>query len=1213
MILSARRMTTPNPRSLADRIVLLSTIVTAVSGVLLALTNLNDSLRRARDSLLSVPANVAWAVAIALLLASAVAITTTAKRSRPGRRDAFRLRPDRVEHLHGREDDIDRIIRLLHDNQQVNLIGESGAGKSALLRSGVIPRLVDSHLIAIYLDVLGKDWIRGPESALRVALAAVPHLRDSASLREASLHAATSGHRILLIFDQFDDYESAHPDRFITPRNRTFISVGELVQSNPFWRDIQDLVAAELVHCAFVTRTDSAAGLECVRFAEPRVYLLDRLRTSAVDELLDNLTVDNNEPKPAIDSPEHGWIALRERLVRDLSIDGSVLPAQMTLVLAGLGNFRYLTVREYQRRGGLHGVEGSEVEWHIANTARHANITKAEALAILLTMVDREARKTRARTLAEVAAIAVFLQSDSLRSILQEWESKDLLRRRMDADTGDVVWLLDHDYLSNAVLATEERMNTASILLRDAAADFRSAGTDVLRRWRTLLAPTQQFATWVHRIKGQFRFGENRGFVALSTLRFLPYLAVAAILGVVVYQRHVLQYERAAERLLQDFSMKSGEPGTDTLWMLAESPPETKLYFLQSALRSMTAANQVRSQLGPALHAIVGADAELRERSQEVLREHALGRFEAMPVRLAAVRGLHEIEGIDADVMSKALDFPMDSDLFAGSSPAIDETDWVRLARVGTNDGLASVAARLTGRLQRIGGILESGTLAQDYGAAPVHSFRQVSAADAMNDAMAQAVGERTALAVAVNRLQEKTGIAEVLVARAEGATNVKDATARSSFLFGIDLSNSLRERVKANMLQLVSSSHSPADILHGLYVATRFSRSELSAQQRTLIKRALQNLPASELRCTWSVSAANAIEADAVSSSDAYNLLALIAQSQDAPCQGRDADIVKATLMRRLDRVDLARVVREYGVPSLHAEVSVREPPDPDTTIGSVTGNDRGGRPYRLFTLSNAVLSARREGRNAAAFEAEISSILTVWSNDKQRDLALPDVIRAISVMHQRVPARTVRAILEKCQYLFETVNAQTYLQVLGLLNTLGTTETISLTQRLERASALLKADPLLRRSDPAEIISAVFVNHIRSLPPELARPFVEDLLDDRPSSDADEAIRVVCESATFGRDLRDLLLQHLYVARTDTEAERAIIGLLSLPRIPMQTYVDVFRTPTCGTRCRNEAVALAERRTGKQFVDDWAFLEWARGEFLVVSGTPSRQEPDH
>ena len=90
-----------------------------------------------------------------------------ARRSRLLRSEALLLKADNPAHLKGREEDIDRLSALCDEYQQVNLVGESGAGKSALIQSGLCPRLkVEQRWFPIYLNIWGQDWEAGPRTAL---------------------------------------------------------------------------------------------------------------------------------------------------------------------------------------------------------------------------------------------------------------------------------------------------------------------------------------------------------------------------------------------------------------------------------------------------------------------------------------------------------------------------------------------------------------------------------------------------------------------------------------------------------------------------------------------------------------------------------------------------------------------------------------------------------------------------------------------------------------------------------------------------------------------------------------------------------------------------------------------------------------------------------------------------------------------------------------
>src|SRR5262249_28492076 len=171
----------------------------------------------------------------------------------------------------------------------------------------------------------------------------------------------------LLVFDQFDDYQAAHRSQFLPGRRRTWIDPRELTRTNRFWRLIKRLFDRQVVRCLFVTRTDASGGLKSVRFLDPPVYRLARLRAAYVEPLLTQLTTTTSPEPPVVSQPEHGWYRLRRRLADDLSQDGAVLPVQMKVAFQGLETLGALTERDYKRAGGLAGLEAGYIEWHTAS------------------------------------------------------------------------------------------------------------------------------------------------------------------------------------------------------------------------------------------------------------------------------------------------------------------------------------------------------------------------------------------------------------------------------------------------------------------------------------------------------------------------------------------------------------------------------------------------------------------------------------------------------------------------------------------------------------------------------------------------------------------------------------------------------------------------------------------------------------------------------
>jgi hypothetical protein len=336
--------------------------------------------------------------------------------------EALRIDPDNPAHLIGRSDKIDQLEQLCQNSFLVNLVGESGAGKSALVRSGLVPSLKDVQktLLPVYMDTWGQDWELGPRTGL---LDAVWSVLDEDARKKLELDTRPEpgqldellsrlqselGRTPLLIFDQFDDYQARHRDRFLVEATHTVLPTEQLLAENPFWSSIASLVTDRRVRCLFVTRADTAAGLESVRFIDPQVFPLERPQINIVGELLRTLTdgvkdKDGNEVE-VIRHPEHGWERLKGRVERDLNDDGQVLPVRLRLVLQGLSQLKKLTVGEYEKAGGCVGLEAGFIESRVRSAARvsGAGVTDRHVRDLLLSLVDREALKTVGKPASEL-------------------------------------------------------------------------------------------------------------------------------------------------------------------------------------------------------------------------------------------------------------------------------------------------------------------------------------------------------------------------------------------------------------------------------------------------------------------------------------------------------------------------------------------------------------------------------------------------------------------------------------------------------------------------------------------------------------------------------------------------------------------------------------------------------------------------------------------
>jgi hypothetical protein len=242
--------------------------------------------------------------------------------------DALRLDRDNSEHLVGRAEDIDNLLQQCLIKQIVFLEGESGSGKSALVRSGLLPRLQhDKSILPLMLaDLWVNYWERGPSEALKRAMnnsgafvpdsavkvaegetkpAARPLLTLADIEQELARLSDEQGRTALIIFDQFDDYQARNRERFLP--NKTWLRPATLRRKNPFWQMVAGLLEKEKLRCLFVTCSDTAAGLNSVQFLGPvEAVRLDRVPSSYIAELLTRLTESKPNRPEVIADPEAG-------------------------------------------------------------------------------------------------------------------------------------------------------------------------------------------------------------------------------------------------------------------------------------------------------------------------------------------------------------------------------------------------------------------------------------------------------------------------------------------------------------------------------------------------------------------------------------------------------------------------------------------------------------------------------------------------------------------------------------------------------------------------------------------------------------------------------------------------------------------------------------------------------------------------------------------
>jgi hypothetical protein len=246
---------------------------------------------------------------------------------------------------------------------------------------------------------------------------------------------------------------------------------------------------------------------------------------------------------------------------------------------------------------------------------------------MLVALADMETPKTVPQSTKDLENVLTTdgYQSDGSRlkqaieAALDNLEKKELVRKRLDPDTCQHMWLLDHDYLCRGVLEVERRANRWFALAQEGSRSFHDAGHYPWRRWQTLLNPWQQGLLAIQRIRGRFRYADLRLYALWSLLRFIPYLLVLAAIsaGWITWSRwqQAEQIRNMAGQIRDviGLSERLTPRELEFLWKLAQSDDAIHDSFLQQALASQDKAEQFSRRIDMTIQAMVGLNPRKRE------------------------------------------------------------------------------------------------------------------------------------------------------------------------------------------------------------------------------------------------------------------------------------------------------------------------------------------------------------------------------------------------------------------------------------------------------------------------------------------------------------------------------------------------------------------------------------------------------------------------
>jgi hypothetical protein len=568
----------------------------------------------------------------------------------PAQRNVFNLS---FNQLYGREKDLAELVRLVADNKLVLLTGESGVGKSALLSIGLLGELKkDSRFFPVYFNDYGKEWneslARNLFHAIQGALTGEqrktlasenvdPTIVTIEQLTELLRDIPAKLHMVpVLLFDQFDDYQRRFHDHFVAAEG-AWQSAEAIRATNKCWDEIAKRLDAGGVKVLFAARTDASTGLISMQFttdvaSRPLYRLEDSLRL-----LLDGLTANTDKGNEVVKDPENGWTLLKGLLIDDLEEEGRVLPQEVKTVLLGLRSLKYLTPAAYQRAGRAAGVKATFVERAITSVVANQGIAEPIVIEIVKAMVVAPAgtgvAKTEGQTIEQIRCKITKgeLSAMQVKSVLSSLRDEEMVRERFDPASKSSLWQLVHDYLATAVLEMEIRRKKWAVRLEHGAAAWRRAKGSMAGRWRALLSPWDQLAILALRLRGLrgngFRYGANRAYALASTLRIVPYVVVAGLLGTVALYVDAF-FRNDAQSLKIEAAIGVGGDRVDqaeaeALLALAKATHGVQDRVIDRMISTDGGAKQAARRPVPLAVAYAGTDESRRQRLAEKLLDAA--------------------------------------------------------------------------------------------------------------------------------------------------------------------------------------------------------------------------------------------------------------------------------------------------------------------------------------------------------------------------------------------------------------------------------------------------------------------------------------------------------------------------------------------------------------------------------------------------------------
>jgi DNA-binding winged helix-turn-helix (wHTH) protein len=330
----------------------------------------------------------------------------------------------------GREAEVEIIASQILAHRSFILHGRSGAGKSSLLRAGLVPRLrAQGH--EVFVLRCFTPPLEQMRAALQLAAAAAAAEAGNRDLVEAILRRAEKAPERALIFllDQFEELFILLEEE---PRQKFIAALAELYAHETL-----------PVRFVFAIREDLLAEMSRLKSALPEIfhheYRLQRLRREQAARAI-------IEPAKAAGC---AWApALVEKILADLSDGESVDPPQLQIVCDRLYDARsregYVSLAAYEKLGTAAQILTRYLERVLQRfNAEDLNLAKE----LLIALISTESQRLVLRVAEVLTHVSARTQQSAarLKHLLEELARARIVRFRNHGGEG---WIeLAHDFL----------------------------------------------------------------------------------------------------------------------------------------------------------------------------------------------------------------------------------------------------------------------------------------------------------------------------------------------------------------------------------------------------------------------------------------------------------------------------------------------------------------------------------------------------------------------------------------------------------------------------------------------------------------------------------------------------------------------------------------------------------------------------------------------